>query len=129
LAVVETQEQGKMRALIPSSLDDDDDRNPNETRKNLASNNNSTRDVDEEDCGVEVVLGATVEDTPKDGDNSDDDDDDDESDDEDEDDDESYDDVDSDGGTADDVSHCLASSSHASMGVVVYCPSDESVAL
>jgi hypothetical protein len=75
LAVVETQEQAKIWALLPSSLDDDDDRNPNETRKNLASNNNSTRDVDEEDCGVEVVLGATVEDTPKDGDNSDDDDD------------------------------------------------------
>lgn len=116
LAVVEMQEQAKK--VLCGLSDDDDSRNPNETRKNVASNS-STRDVDEVECGIEVVLGATVENASKDGDNSDDDD---ESDDE-------YDDVSDDGGEADGVSHCLASSSHASVGVVVYCPSDKSVAL
>jgi hypothetical protein len=80
----------------------DDDRNPDETQKNITKKN--TRDDDEEDCGVEVVLGANVEDATKDGDSMDSND-------------------ESDGEAADDVSHSLASPSYASVGVVVYCPS------
>jgi hypothetical protein len=118
-AVVETQEQANKR---PRNLNDDDDaRNPNETRKNIASNN-STRDVDDEDCGVEVVLGASAEDLSRDGDNNEDDDE--------SGGDETYDgDDDNDAETSDDVSHCLATSSHVSMGIIVYCPSDKYLVL
>jgi hypothetical protein len=126
LAVVERQEQANKR---PCGLDDDDARNPNETRKSIASNN-STRDIDEEDCGVEVVLGASIEDASWDSDNSDDNDesggdDDDEIYGYDEDEDEDDDDDDDDDGES---VGGAASWSRASMGVIVYCPSDKYLA-